>query len=316
MTARTAESARPASTGSPRVSVVIPLYNCERHIGEALESVLQQTYRDYEIIVIDDGSTDGSARVVHEFGDRVRYVYQANAGVSAATNRGVALSTGELIAFLDNDDVWLPTKLERQVGYLDEHPTCGFVNCDLQYVSESGERLNKFLRGMNAREPFVRLFQKGYVIMCSAVMIRRAVFRRAGGFDETFVAAGLQDMEWMARVAQCTELGYMPDTLVLYREHGPRIQRDRAQRNEDVYLARLWERYGNDPKRRRFLAGERAAFLSNLGQHVIRSGDPASGRRYLREALTLHVRYAVNSKMLVRSLFRLCRSWYAAARHG
>src|SRR5579884_3094177 len=165
-------------TGSPRVSVVIPLYNCEQHSGEAIASVLRQTYRDYEIIVVDDGSTDGSAAIVQRFGPAVRYVYQTNAGVSVATNRGVALSNGELIAFLDNDDVWLPTKLERQIQYLNEHPACGFVNCDMQYVSEAGKKLDKFLRGVDTRETFVRLFQKGYVIMCSAVMIRRDVFMK------------------------------------------------------------------------------------------------------------------------------------------
>jgi glycosyltransferase involved in cell wall biosynthesis len=299
---------------APRVSVVVPLYNCEKHIGEAIQGVLAQTYRHYDIIVIDDGSTDGSAAIVRSFGDAVRYVYQQNSGVSAATNRGVALSKGELIAFLDNDDIWLPTKLERQVAFLDEHPAYGFVNCDMQYISESGMRLNRFLRGVNPREPYVRLFQKGYVIMCSAIMIRRWVYDRAGGFDESFVAAGLQDMEWMSRVVECAEIGYIPEPLVLYRDHGPRILRERSRWNEDLYLQRLWDRYHRDPSKRRFLAGERAAFLSNLGQYEIHKGQASEGRKHLREALRMCAWYGVNSKMVMRSLLRLGRSYMTAGR--
>src|SRR5437870_3978845 len=109
----------------PRVSVVIPLYNSVDYIGEAIESAVAQTFRDFELIVVDDGSTDGSASVVRGFGDAVRYVYQTNAGVSVAMNHGMALSKGELIAFLDNDDVWVPWKLERQVTFLDRKPACG-----------------------------------------------------------------------------------------------------------------------------------------------------------------------------------------------
>jgi glycosyltransferase involved in cell wall biosynthesis len=303
------ETAATAHRSSPRVSVVIPLYNCEQHIGETIESVLAQTFRDYEIIVIDDGSTDGSAGIVRRFGSAVRYVYQPNTGVAAVTNRGVLLSQGELIAFLDNDDVWLPAKLERQVAFLDQHPACGFVNCDMQYVSESGVRMDRYLKGMNLGEAYVRLFQNGYVIMCSAVMVRRSVYDQAGGFDEAFVSAGLQEMEWMSRVVQCTEVGYVPDILVLYRDHGPRIPRDRSRWNEDVYWQRLWERHHHDPHKRRFLAGERAAFFSNLGQSEIRSGRVADGRGHLRQALALSARYAVNPKMVLRSLLRLGRSY-------
>lgn len=310
MTARRQAMTNGGSHPSPRVSVVIPLYNAEDYVAEAIESVLNQTYRAYEVIVVDDGSTDGSAAVVRRFGEAVRYVVQPNAGVSAATNRGVSLSNGEFIALLDNDDIWLPEKLERQVAYLDTHPDCGFVNCDMQYISETGHKLDRFLRGYNTRDPYVRLFQKGYVIMCSAVLVRRWVFEKAGGFNEAFVAAGLQDMEWMSRVVDCADVGYLSETLVLYRDHGPRIPRDRARRNEEIYLHTLWERYGHDPRTRRFLLGERVAFLSNLGQHEIRLGHLPTGRQHLQKALSLSVSsWFVNPKMIWRSLLRLGRSY-------
>ncbi len=309
MTAQAQQSAGGTPRPSPRVSVVIPLYNCEKHIGETIEGVLAQTFRDFEIVVVDDGSTDGSAAIARSYGDAVRYAYQQNSGVSAATNRGVALARGELIAFLDNDDVWLPEKLERQIAFLHTHPHCGLVNCDMQYISESGIRLDRYLRGVNPDEPYVRLFQRGFVIMCSAVMIRRWVFEQTGGFDESFVAAGLQEMEWMSRVVDCVEVGCLPETLVLYRDHGSRIAREPATWNEGRYLARLWERHHMDPEKRHFLAGERVAFLSNLGHNEVRAGRVVEGRKHLRESLALSRRHLVNPKMVMRSLLRLARSY-------
>lgn len=310
MTMESAESAVGGrSWSSPCVSVVIPLYNAEKFIGEALEGVLAQTFRDFEIIVVDDGSTDGSAAVVHRFGDAVRYVYQRNAGVAVATNRGLALSRGQFIAFLDNDDIWLPHKLERQVAFLTQHPNYGLVNCDMEYISESGARLNRVIKGINPQHPYVRLFQKGYVIYCSMIVVRREVYERVGGFDESFVAAGLQDMEWLSRVVECTEVGYLPETLVLYRDHGPRISGDLHKANEERYLNKLSARYGHIPETRRFLIGERVAFLSNLGQLEIRSGRVVEGRQHLFGAIALGLRECVNPKMIMRSWLRLVRSY-------
>lgn len=299
---------------SPRVSVVIPLYNCERYIGEAIESVLAQTFRDFEIIVIDDGSTDGSAKAVHRFGDAVRYVYQPNAGVSAATNRGVAAARGDLIALFDNDDVWLPSKLERQVTFLDQHPSCDLVNCDMQYISESGVLLDRHIRGIDLNSPYVRLFQQGYVIHCSMIMARRSTFDKVGGFNESFVAAGLQDMEWLSRVIECCELRYLPEVLVLYREHRPRVVGDQHKWNEELYLNKLWDRYHEDPVKRRFLTSERVAYLSNLGQMQISTGRFEAGRRHLRQASVMGMSHLVNLKMVLRSLLRLVRSYVIAGR--
>ncbi|WP_447979717.1 glycosyltransferase family 2 protein [Candidatus Nitrospira bockiana] len=293
----------------PRVSVVIPVYNAEDHVGEAIEGVLAQTFQDLEIIVIDDGSTDGSAAVVQRYSDAVKYVYQKNAGVAIATNRGVELSRGELIAFLDNDDIWLPQKLERQIAFLDQHQECGVVNCDMQYISQTGAVMDRYVRGVNREHPYVRLFQKGFVIYCSMIVVRRTVYDRVGGFNESFVAAGLQDMEWLSRVVEHTEVGYVPETLVLYRDHGPRVHGDLHKLNEDLYWQLLSGRYREDPERRRFLVGERVGFLSNLGQHELKMGRLGDGRRHLQEAVMLGLRRLANPKMVVRSLLRLGRSY-------
>src|SRR4051794_28952489 len=115
----------------PHVSVIIPTYNYGRFIGEAVKSALEQTLPADEIIVVDDGSADNTEAAVRQFGDPVRYIKQANAGVCVARNRGVAESRGEFIAFLDADDTWEPTKLAKQIARFDEDEDLGMVHCGM-----------------------------------------------------------------------------------------------------------------------------------------------------------------------------------------
>src|SRR5262245_3344132 len=112
-----------------KVSAVIPTYNCARFLGDAIRSVLQQTVPVHEVIVVDDGSTDNARDVVETFGHRVRYVFQQNRGPSGSRNTGIAEATGDWIAFLDQDDLWLPHKNATQVRAIAEHPNCHLVYC-------------------------------------------------------------------------------------------------------------------------------------------------------------------------------------------
>lgn len=121
-----------------RVSVLIPVYNCSRYIGAAIESVLAQTFRDFEIVVIDDGSEDETASIVKRY-EGVRYIYQEHAGVSAARNRALKEAGGELVDFLDADDLMLPGKLEKQTAYLDANPDCEIVFCQYRNFLDMDE---------------------------------------------------------------------------------------------------------------------------------------------------------------------------------
>ena len=116
-----------------KVSVAIPTYNRAHYICETIDSVLVQTYKDYEIIVVDDGSTDNTREILKRYGGKIKYFYQANQGQASAWNYAVSQSSGEYIAFLDDDDLWFPEKLERQVEVLDKNPDLGFV-CSESYV--------------------------------------------------------------------------------------------------------------------------------------------------------------------------------------
>lgn len=174
----------------PLVSVIIPTYNRAGTIGKAVSSALEQSYPATEVIIVDDGSTDDTAAALAAFGDRIRVIRQANAGPSAARNRGAAGAHGEYIAFLDSDDVWLPGKLERQVLLLEARGPevcCCVTNCELE--DSSGRRTTSFqLAGLAGAPDEGYLLNPGeivatrFLLFNQVVMIRAAAFRDVGGF--------------------------------------------------------------------------------------------------------------------------------------
>ena len=126
-----------------KVTVVIPVYNGGRYLRESIDSVLAQTFHDYEIVCVDDGSTDDSPVLLQEYGQRLRVVRQENSGQSAARNVGVKLARGEYIAFLDQDDVWYPSKVQNQVAVLDAEPDVVLVHCNFDRIDERGRMLER-----------------------------------------------------------------------------------------------------------------------------------------------------------------------------
>lgn len=209
------------------LSVIIPAYNYGRFIAEAIESVLVQTMRPVEIVVVDDGSTDDTAEMVARFGDAVKYIRQENAGVCIARNRGVAESNGELIAFLDADDIWEPTKLEKQVAKFAEDARIGLVHCGMrEFDSESGETIAMHLDGMEGSVADALLLWEQPVIVGpgGTIMVSRKAFDEAGGFDPR-MACG-EDWDLCYRIARKYKVGFTPEPLVNYRSHGAAAHRN------------------------------------------------------------------------------------------
>ena len=176
----------------PLVSVVIPTFNRATTVVRAVESVLQQTYRPLELIVVDDGSTDGTSEVLQAYGRAILYVRQDNAGPAAARNRGIRASQGDLVAFLDSDDMWLATKLERQVAVLQragpEAPCC---LCDTIMRMPNGPEQSSFaVAWLRMREPEglwlnpAAVLATRFVLFCQAVLVRRRFLLDCKGFDE------------------------------------------------------------------------------------------------------------------------------------
>lgn len=204
----------------PRVSVVIPTFNCERFIGRTVGSALRQTYRDFEIIVVDDGSTDGTQAVLAEYGEALHYIKQANQGASAARNAALSRATGEYIAYLDADDLWHPEKLAHQVEYLDAYPSCGFVHTEVAVIDEQDSvlyaRFNKETGRTVPQGKCLRDILQRSHIQTLTVLERRSAFDRAGEFDLRLPVA--QDyLHWIQVALQGYEVGYLPEPLGQYR---------------------------------------------------------------------------------------------------
>ncbi len=209
---------------SPIVSVIIPAYNSADHIVRAISSALEQTLSDIELIVVDDGSTDDTEPVINQISDpRVRYVRQARQERSAARNHGLALACGRYVAFLDADDWWQPTKLEKQVALLEANPDTVLVHCWLQSVLPDGRlgRLQKSFqqaRESGGAQVFERLLLGGLPGPSSTIVIRTATAAALGGFN-TGLRYG-EDWEFVLRVAVHGSVGFVPEALAYYRLYG------------------------------------------------------------------------------------------------
>jgi glycosyltransferase involved in cell wall biosynthesis len=221
---------------APLISVIIPNYNYARFLPEAIDSVLAQTYPNVEIIVVDDGSTDNSEEVLRGYGEKLRWFRQSNKGVSAARNYGIEQSRGELLAFMDADDMWHPEKLERQAR-LFENPAIGMVYCGLQYISAEGEPLGQNLSGLSGQvlKEIALLQPPGVPASGSAALISRACYEKVGPFDTRLSTSADWDM-WR-RIACHYELALVPEPLVLYRLHGSAMHRNVALFERDMLHA-------------------------------------------------------------------------------
>ena len=133
---------------SQLISVIIPAYNHAKYLSEAIQSVLNQTYQNFEILIVDDGSTDNTRQVVQNYTDqRIKYIYQENRGLAASRNAGLRVTQGEYVAFLDADDIFLPHKLEVQLDWFEAHPSCGMVFSGFYFMNDRGEPIKPFRPG-------------------------------------------------------------------------------------------------------------------------------------------------------------------------
>lgn len=205
---------------SPRVSVIIPTYNRGEMLVEALDSVLAQTFTDFEIIVIDDGSKDQTAKLIEPYLDRIAYRVQQNGGVAAARNHGIRLARAEYICFLDSDDKWKPEKLAEQVAIANAHPEYGLIATEIEGFDETGPVAGRSKASMykirNGQVLEHLLFSNW--IQTSTVLVPARCLQRVGGFDEDVGQFGEDWLLWM-RIAAEFPIYFVPDALVLYRMH-------------------------------------------------------------------------------------------------
>lgn len=270
--------------GSIVVSVVIPAFNAEATVSAAVESVLLQTFRDHEIIVVDDGSTDGTAARIRAFGGRVRHVAQANSGVGAARNRGLEEARGRYVAFLDADDLWLRHKLEKQMTVL-EGQRVDAVQCSAYLVDDRLEVLEA-RRCSPANDSLL-----DYVLFRnlpgfgSAVVARKATLEALGGFATDLEA--IEDWDLVCRLARKGRVSSVPDFLVLYRQ-----RRGSRSRNLERHIAAgrsILTRLLGDPEAgadlRRHEARIWARFFTMLAGGYARDGEWGQAARWAWRAV-------------------------------
>ena len=218
----------------PLVSVVIPSYNSARYVGAAIESVLEQAGVPVEVLVVDDGSKDNTAEVVAAYGSPVRYLHQANAGVSVARNHGIQESRAKYVAFLDADDTWMPNKLTRQLDALERTPKARLCYAAYVRVDDQLEPLG-IQRSSRRGTALEDLLLRGNVVgsICT-VIVERALLETVGGFDPALSQCADWDM-WV-RLARHTEFLYVDEPLVTYRQHGSNMSHNVPLLETDSFL--------------------------------------------------------------------------------
>ncbi|HDP68267.1 MAG TPA: glycosyltransferase [Candidatus Marinimicrobia bacterium] len=195
-----------------RVSVIIPTYNRGAVLEQAIKSVLNQTYQNYEIIVVDDGSTDNTHRILQKYGHKIRYYSKLHGGVSSSRNFGLEKSEGSWVAFLDSDDYWMPEKLERQIEFVRQNPEFLIVQTDEKWI-----RRGKFVNSMQKHRKYGGWIFKQCLPLCivspSAVMVHQRVFNDVGVFDEDLPVC--EDYDLWLRIAYKYPIGLIEEKLIV-----------------------------------------------------------------------------------------------------
>jgi Glycosyl transferase family 2 len=226
-------SSRAGVERAPQVSVVLPIYNGETFLAEAIDSILRQSFRDFELIAIDDGSTDGTATILEAVRDpRLRVIHQANAGLAVSLNRGISLARGEYIARHDHDDLSLPMRFARQVQFLEQNPDCALVGTRAEIRSDDrpARRFHDHPSD-DAALRFELLFDNPFVH--SSVMLRKRAVESVGGYSTDPARQPPEDYELWSRLARCYQVANLPERLTIYRETAGGMSRAPGQAFQD-----------------------------------------------------------------------------------
>lgn len=279
-------------SSSPMVSVVIVTYNKADTLRAAVESVLSQTYSDFEILIVDDGSTDQTAEVARGFGPKVRYLPKENGGTGSARNLGIAHALGQYTAFLDGDDLWLPQKLEIQMAAFEREPDLLGVQCSA-YCVDNQLKVTEVRRCDPSQDTLLDfLLFHNLPAFSSAVMVRTEVFQSIGGFGEDLVI--LSDWDMACRLARAGKMRSVPDCLVLYRHYPSNQSRDVGIHIESGVRS-LIRFFSDSTLDRAILAQESliwARFYAMLSGGYVRNGQWGKGLRWSWKAIRTSPRVA------------------------
>ncbi|MBS1257947.1 MAG: Chondroitin synthase [Candidatus Scalindua arabica] len=265
------------------VSVIIHTFNNEKFIGETIESVLKQTYDDYEIIVIDDGSVDGTRDALQPYMQRIRYHYKENGGIASAKNAGISLSEAEFIAFLDHDDLWDPDKLKLQMEHFNSNPQIGLVYAKYTSFRNDKELRTKPDKGYSGWI-FKELLSKSF-IQTSTVMVKRECLNEVGPYDESFSLGDEYDM--FLRIARKFQCGFIDKGLTRYRVHDRNASKDDLlfdKENLRVFK-KVYNGYTDlDEKEKKILRKRIAMYSIRVAKGLYNQGQLEESKEYQEEA--------------------------------
>ncbi len=286
----------------PRVSVIIPAYNAAATIAATIESVLGQTFRDFEIIAVDDGSTDRTLEILRGFGSRIRILEQHNEGPAAARNAGARFSSGEYLAFLDADDVWRPAMMERAVAELEADPAAVLVYFNAVLADSDGRELGTTLvgKGYGHAPSLHELLTHLWPIMPSAAVVRRSAYERCGGYRDELKGASFrfEDVDFWIRMREQGPFVYVAEPLVVWRfAWFPAKLKKLPDYSKALHIfeRHLQEYYGVSA-RPLVEARMRAprSILATIGLKALREGDRARARAAFARAIRVDPRRIKN----------------------
>ena len=282
-----------------KVSTVIPAYNAAGTIAQALDSALAQNCPNHEIIVVNDGSTDSTASVLKRYSDRIRVVDQSNRGAAAARNTGIARAQGKYIAFLDSDDIWLPTKLNTMVAAFEQNPGASLAFSEFATFSKPGVKCEYSTLG---HAPSMReLMELLPPILTSTWIVKRDTLERIGGFCETFAGQGYEDAWMLLLLRELGEFVYVPENLTAYRVRKTDENADKYAAGLRVFIALAKSRYGT--KGRSLVRNARnmhCRFLLSKLAHQMDQGKRLAALSTLARMATLRPAYFFEASFLER----------------
>jgi glycosyltransferase involved in cell wall biosynthesis len=285
----------------PAVSVIIPAYNgVSRYLGQSIESVLAQTFKDIEVIVVDDASIDETARLVASYPE-IRYVRRAvNGGQAAARNEGARLATGRFLAFLDQDDLWEPAFLEETLQVADMDKGAAIIHTDGYQVNERNEVLS-YDHAMKRTGSITQLLRGGHDVATSGSLFRRACFEAVGGYDEQLTI--WEDIDLAIRLSQSFKIMHLPKPLYRHRLYGHNASREIPSARALLGRQRFLEKHAGSCRKgtavEKALKRDLAHYYSDLGKHYFREGRIREARRAFREAIR---QQPFNHKIILRWL--------------
>lgn len=282
----------------PLVSIIVCAYNAQAFIAETLQSLLAQTYRKIEIVVVDDGSTDNTRAVIQRWTPPIHYLYQANAGSSSARNTGIVASRGELICFFDSDDVMPPDRIGMQVEHLRQHPEVGLAVCDYRNFSRQGREDNTHfqtcpnLQTLLQNQPELILNDAGTAMalehfgITGTMMVRRSLLTHVPGFEPSL--RGCEDFYFYFQIARHTVVGVINRIGMERRMHAHNLSSDWATIfPASIRSYTLLRNSENNPETRKILNEKIAFYQAGLARHEANSGNPSKAiKSYFTAFLT------------------------------